>query len=114
MARRTGSITARSARCSRSSSAPSTGAATRTDKTWPVSAPSPTWSHVAIDVVVADADAGSFTIQQEGKVVLSETNVQTSTPARTAMFVELGFYSNAPESAQVNFDNTIVDWPGAP
>jgi len=27
------------------------------------------------------------------------------------MFVELGFYTNDPASAQAYFDNAILDWP---
>jgi hypothetical protein len=64
---------------------------------------------VIIDVDVSDT--GSFTVQQGGSVVLSESNQPTSTDSRTAMFVELGLYSFAPTSGQASFDNAIVDWP---
>ncbi len=79
------------------------------DQTWPIGAPSSTWSHVVIDLEVADA--GSFTVQQDGQVVVTQTNVPTSTPTRTALFVELGFYSFEPGSGEASFDNAIVDWP---
>lgn len=88
-------------------------AGTLLDKTWPIANFPSGWTEVVMDLVVADADAGTFTVKQGGSVVVSESNIQTSTPSRTQMFVEVGFYSNDPESAQANFDNTIVDWPDA-
>jgi hypothetical protein len=41
---------------------------------------------------------------------VTETNVPTSTDSRTAMFVEVGFYSFTPASGQADFDNVLVDW----
>ncbi len=82
---------------------------TLVDQSWPIGAPSAGWVRVDIDLDVADA--GSFTVQHDGKVVLTETSQPTSTPTRTAMFVELGFYSFDPGSGQAVFDNAIVDWP---
>jgi hypothetical protein len=64
---------------------------------------------VVIDLDVSDS--GSFTVQQGGIVVVTETNQPTSTDSRTALFVELGFYTFDPASGQANFDNAIVDWP---
>ena len=79
------------------------------DQVWPIGAPPTGWFRIDLDMDVSDT--GAFTVQQEGKVVVSQTDVPTSTPSRTAMFVELGFYSFAPASGQASFDNAIVDWP---
>jgi hypothetical protein len=81
------------------------------DKTWPIGPPpSPSnWVRVALDMDVADM--GSFTVTQDGTVVVTQTNVPTSTPSRADLFVELGMYTYAPASGQASFDNAIVDWP---
>jgi hypothetical protein len=79
------------------------------DQVWPIGAPPATWTHVTIDMDVSDS--ASITVQQGGTAVVTETNQTTSTPSRTAMFVELGFYSFTPASGQASFDNAIVDWP---
>jgi hypothetical protein len=79
------------------------------DQTWPIGAPSSGWVKVDLDLVV-DEDAGSFEVQQNGSVVVSETNEPTSTPSRTAMFFELGFYTFDPGSGTANFDDATLDW----
>lgn len=79
------------------------------DKRWAIGPPSSGWTRVAIDVDVAVA--GSFTVRHGGAIVASDTNVPTSTPSRTAMFVELGLYSFTPTSAEARYDDVIVDWP---
>ena len=79
------------------------------DKTWPIGAPPAGWTRVAIDMDVGAA--GSFVVQHGGAIVASDTNLPTSTPSRTAMFVEVGVYSFAPTTAEARFDDVIVDWP---
>jgi hypothetical protein len=81
------------------------------DQSWPIGAPPAGWVRVDLDMDLGEGDAGSFTVYHDGGVVVSQTNVPTSTPSRAAMFVELGFYSFTPASGQANFDNAIVDWP---
>jgi hypothetical protein len=78
------------------------------DQTWPIGAPPSGWTRVVLDMDVSDS--GSFTVQQGGQLVASQSNLPTSTDSRTAMFVELGFYSFTPAAGQANFDNAIVDW----
>jgi hypothetical protein len=82
---------------------------TLVDQSWPIGAPSTGWVRVDMDIDVSAS--GTLTVQHDGKVVLNETNQSTSTPTRTAMFVELGFYTFDPASGQALFDNAIVDWP---
>ncbi len=79
------------------------------DHIWPIGAPPSTWTRVDLDMDVSDA--ASIVVKQDGTTVVSETNEPTSTPSRTAMFVELGFYSFTPATAQASFDDAIVDWP---
>jgi hypothetical protein len=79
------------------------------DQTWPVGAPPPSWARIDMDIDVATL--GSFVVKQDGKIVVSQTNLPTSTPRRTAMFVEVGVYSFTPATAQASFDNVVVDWP---
>jgi hypothetical protein len=78
------------------------------DQYWPLGAPPAGWSRIDLDLTIADS--GSFVIEQDGVTVLSETNLPTSTPSRSATFVELGFYSFTPGSGQASFDNATVDW----
>jgi hypothetical protein len=75
--------------------------------TWPIGPPPSGWTHVLLDLDVADS--GSFTVQQ-GATVITQTNVPTSTSGRTSMFVELGLYSFDPAGAQATFDNATIDW----
>ncbi len=77
------------------------------DMTWPIGPPPADWTHVILDLNVADS--GSFTVQQ-GSTVVAQTNVPTSTSGRTSMFVELGLYSFDPAGAQATFDNATIDW----
>lgn len=79
------------------------------DQTWPLGDPPPRWTRVDIDADIAAS--GSFAIRHDGIAVVSQTNVPTSTPSRSAMFVELGVFSYAPGTGQANFDDVIIDWP---
>jgi hypothetical protein len=79
------------------------------DQRFPIGAPPTAWTHVTIDMDMGDA--GAFTVQHEGVTVASQTGVPTSTPSRTALFVELGFYTFVPGTGQASFDNAILDWP---
>jgi hypothetical protein len=66
------------------------------------------WLLVDIDIDVSES--GSIVIKHNGTPVVNQTNVDTLTVARTAMFVELGYYSDTALSADAHFDNVIVDW----
>ena len=66
---------------------------------------------LVVDLDLDLSSSGSFVVQHDGTTVASQANVPTSTPSRTAMFVELGIYSYAPASGQARFDNVTIDWP---
>ncbi|HEY8090577.1 MAG TPA: hypothetical protein VIF09_22100 [Polyangiaceae bacterium] len=85
------------------------GDGTTFDQTWPIGPPPTDWTRVEIDMEIGDP--GSFTVTQNGNTVVGQASEPTSTPSRTALFVEVGYYSFAPASGQVHFDDVIVDWP---
>lgn len=70
--------------------------------------PTATWMHVEIDIVVADD--GSLRVKHDDQIVVDEPHIATSTPTRTMMFVDLGFYSSEGKPARANFDNVVIDW----
>jgi hypothetical protein len=79
------------------------------DQSWPIGQPPSTWTRVDLDLELSST-AGAFVVQHDGATVVSQAGVPTSTPDRTAMFVELGFYSYTPASGQGHFDNVTIDW----
>ena len=70
--------------------------------------PPSSWLHVEIDVNVATS--GSVVVKHDGQVVVNHPGVDTSTLTRASMFVELGYYSDAPATTLAHFDDVIVDW----
>jgi hypothetical protein len=70
--------------------------------------PPSSWFHVQIDIEVSEV--GTIVVKHDGAVVLNATGVDTSTPSRASMFVELGYYSDAPFTALAHFDNVVIDW----
>ena len=73
--------------------------------------PPPTtgWLHVEIDVDVSAS--ATLVVKHDGVVVVNAIGVNTSTPARAAMFVELGYYSFLAADAIAHFDDVVIDWP---
>lgn len=78
------------------------------DYTGQIGPPPATWLHVEIDTDVSES--ATIVVKHDGVVVLSATDVNTSTLTRGSMFVELGFYAFDPATTLAHFDNVIVDW----
>ena len=67
------------------------------------------WMKVDIDIDVGNP--GNVIVKHDDVIVVNELGIPTSTPDRTKLFVELGFYSQNKASIKANFDNVIIDWP---
>jgi hypothetical protein len=78
------------------------------DVTNQIGAPPAGWLHVEIDCDVSES--GTIVIKHDGAIVVNDMDVDTSTLSRASMFVEVGYYSFMPATAQASFDNVIVDW----
>jgi hypothetical protein len=78
------------------------------DFTAPIGPPPAGWFHVEIDTDVSPS--ATIVVKHDGAVVVSQSNVNTSTDTRASMFVMLGYYSFNPADALAHFDNVIIDW----
>ncbi len=58
------------------------------------------------------AESGNVVVTQERRRSREwRIGIDTPTPNRSQLFVEVGFYSPNLADAQANFDNVVVDWP---
>jgi hypothetical protein len=70
--------------------------------------PPSSWLDVEIDADLSSS--ATVVVKQAGVVVANLPNVNTLTPARASMFVELGYYSFDTASTLGHFDNVVIDW----
>jgi hypothetical protein len=78
-------------------------------KVYPLGAPPVTWLHVEIDMDISDT--GTLVVKHDGAAVVNAVNLPTSTPTRAQLASEIGFFSPNPATAQVHFDDVVIDWP---